>query len=701
MKTVSAWAHRPMVLAALLLASGCQSGVGQPSPDILAENRSGDDWAGYGGGYDEQHFSPLAEIDEGSVSRLGLVWAMDLAPGNAVTQPLAIDGIVYIATGYSVVSAIDPVSGKLLWRYDPKVTEVAGRLLRTGWGSRGIAWSDGAIVTATLDGRLISIDARTGKPRWSVQTLDRASGAYITGAPRVMAGQIVIGNAGADIAAVRGYVTSYDARTGKQLWRFYTVPGDPAKGFENDVTAMAAKTWSGEWWKLGGGGTVWNAMTYDPEFGTVYIGTGNGAPWNHRIRSAGQGDNLFLASIVALDAKTGAYKWHYQVNPGETWDYNAAMDMALATLTIDGKPRKVLIQAPKNGFVYVIDRATGKLISARPFVKTTWAKSIDIASGRPVEVAGARFSEGSSFDLYPGSIGAHSWLPMAFSPSSKLLYIPTLFIGSRVSDKGIDQKAWSRYPGLAQDGGVSAGIIAEDPGSTRSALIAWDPVAQRQVWRVDADGPTSGGTMATAGNLVFQGQTDGRFSAYDARTGKSLWSFAAQAPVIAPPITYRAEGRQYVTVIAGFGTGSGALGPLIRNVTVDYRTQARRVLTFALDGTATLPKAEPTRLEFPDDPGFVPPATMDIASAIAFGRRCAHCHGVGAVAAGNAPDLRASGVTYDAGVFAQVVRGGALEAQGMPRFEELDDKTLEGIRSYLRTQGALARQATLAKIGPQ
>lgn len=692
----SMWARCPALLAALLLAmvAGCQPGAGGEN---LADVRSGDDWAGYGAGYDEQHFSPLAEIDGSSVARLGLAWSMDLAPGNAVTQPLAIDGIVYAATGYSVVSAIDAVTGKLLWRYDPKVTEVAGRLLRTGWGSRGIAWSQGAIYTATLDGRLISIDAKTGKPRWIVQTLDPASGAYITGAPRVMGRQIVIGNAGADVAAIRGYVTSYDAATGRQVWRFHTVPGDPAKGFESDAMAMAAKTWSGEWWTLGGGGTVWNAMTYDAEFGTVYIGTGNGAPWNHRIRSAGKGDNLFLASIVALNAKTGAYKWHYQVNPGETWDYNAAMDMALATLTIDGKPRKVLIQAPKNGFVYVIDRATGKLISAKPFVKTTWAKSIDIASGRPVEVAGARFLAGSSFDLYPGSIGAHSWLPMAFSPSSKLLYIPTLFIGSRVSDKGIDPKTWNRYPGLAQDGGVSAGIIAEDPGSTRSALIAWDPIAQRQVWRVDTEGPTNGGTMATGGNLVFQGQIDGRFSAYNATTGKVLWSFAVQAPVLAPPITYRANGRQYVTVIAGLGTGSGALGPLIKNVTVDYRTQARRVLTFALDGKATLPRAQPTRLEFPSDPGFVPPAAINVASAIAFGRRCAHCHGIGAVAAGNAPDLRASMVPQSAEAFAQIVRDGALQSQGMPRFEELDDKTLEGIRSYLRAQGALARQATLAK----
>lgn len=675
-----------------LAVSGCNQQPADCASSAQAEQCFGDDWPGYGGAYGEQHYSNLHDIDQKNVGRLGLAWSLDLEPGNAVTQPLAIDGTVFVATGYSIVSAIDATTGKLLWRYDPKVTEVAGRLLRTGWGSRGIAWSDGSIFVATLDGRLISIDGKTGQPRWSVQTLDEAPGAYITGAPRVLGGQIIIGNAGADVAPVRGYVTSYDAETGKRIWRFYTVPGEPAKGFESPAMEMAAKSWSGEWWKFGGGGTVWNAITYDPEFATVYIGTGNGAPWNHRIRSAGKGDNLFLASIVALDAKTGAYKWHYQVNPAETWDYNAAMDMALATLDIDGKPRKVLIQAPKNGFVYVIDRANGELISAKPFVKTSWATGIDLKTGRPEEANGARFPGGSSFDLYPGSIGAHSWLPMAFSRKSRLIYIPTLFIGSRVSDKGINPAQWTRYPGLGQDGGISAGIISDDPDASQSALIAWDPVAQREMWRIATDGPTNGGVMATAGDLVFQGQIDGRFRAYDAETGNPLWSFAAQAPVIAPPITFRSKGVQYVTVIAGFGTGSGALGPLIKNAKIDYRSQARRILTFAIDGKAVLPPSPPVVVDIPDDPSFHPLAKADITAVIAYGRRCAHCHGIGAIAAGNAPDLRASSITSDASTFEQIVRGGALQSQGMPRFEEMDEQTLEGIRNYVRAQAAIVRQ---------
>lgn len=662
-----------------------------PHDAALRDGNEGGDWPAYGNTYGEQHFSQLKAINAGNVASLGLAWSMDLDVANSVTQPLAVDGVLYVVTGYSIIRAIDAVTGKLLWTYDPKVSEVAGRKLRTGWGVRGIAYWNGSIYTATQEGRLIAVDAKTGAPRWQVMTVNPEELTYVTGAPRAFDGKVIIGNAGADVGAVRGYVTAYDAGTGKQLWRFHTVPGDPAKGFESAAMAMAAKTWAGKWWEMGGGGTVWNAITYDAELDTIYLGTGNGAPWNRKVRSADTGDNLFLASIVALDARTGAYKWHYQVNPGETWDYNAAMDMALATLSIDGKPRQVLIQAPKNGFLYVIDRVTGKLISAKPYVPVTWATGIDLTTGRPIEDPASRYPDGKPFILRPGSFGSHNWLPMAFSPQAGLAYIPTTYLASRFSDAGITPETWKRYPGGANDGAVSTSIV-DEPAARNSALTAWNPVTQTLAWQVVTPGPTNGGTMASAGNLVFQGQLDGLFSAYAADTGMRLWSFAAGAPVLAPPITYIAHGRQYVTVQTGLGTGSGALGAFMQPYTVDSRTQARRVLTFAIGGKAKLPGAVMANVVPVDDPDFVPTATPALmrTGAEAFGRRCAHCHGLGAVAAGSAPDLRASPFILSPEGFASVVHDGALVPGGMPKFDELDDDMLGHIRQYLRGEAKKA-----------
>ncbi|MEZ5735430.1 MAG: PQQ-binding-like beta-propeller repeat protein [Novosphingobium sp.] len=337
-----------------LLAAGCSAALSSAvERNGSAEARyldgsNGRDWPGPGRTYGERHYSPLAAINDQTVSRLGLAWSLDLPPGYSVTQPIAVDGVLYFAAGLGTVSAVDAASGKLLWQFDPKVWQGEQAKMSTAWGSRGISWWDGLVFLGTLDGRLIAIDAETGRQSWSVQTTEKGDGRFITGAPRVFDGKVIVGHGGADSAPVRGYVTAYDARSGKQLWRFYTVPGDPAEGFEDEAMKMAARTWHGQWWKHGGGGNVWNAMSYDPETGTVFLGTGNGSPWNYKVRSKGRGDNLFLSSIVALDAGSGAYKWHYQTNPGESWDYNAAMDMEFADLEIEGRPRKVLLTAPKN-----------------------------------------------------------------------------------------------------------------------------------------------------------------------------------------------------------------------------------------------------------------------------------------------------------------------------------------------------------------
>jgi quinohemoprotein ethanol dehydrogenase len=409
-----------------------------------------------------------------------------------------------------------------LWKYDPKVT---GYKMRLAWGSRGMAFWKGKIYAGTQDGRLFAVDATSGKLVWETQTTEPADVRYITGAPRVFNGKVVIGHGGADMGPTRGYVTAYDANTGKQLWRFYVVPGDPAKGFENKAMQMAAKTWRGEWWKFGGGGTVWNSMTYDPEFNRLYLGTGNGDPWNQKIRSPGGGDNLFLCSIVALDADTGEYLWHYQTNPGETWDFNSTMDIVLATLSINGAPRKVLMHAPKNGFFYVIDRENGKLISAQKFAKVTWAERVDLESGRPVEVPGSRYESGEAL-IWPGSFGAHNWQPMSYSPDTGLVYIPARDLPTYYNDRGVNLESWKPTPldALGVRPGFTAtqgsGDVAPDTGT--GFLLAWDPVRQKEVWRQSDAGVTNGGALSTHGGLVFQGLADGQFVAYDAVSGAAL-----------------------------------------------------------------------------------------------------------------------------------------------------------------------------------
>ena len=685
---------RPLWGACLVAALGLTACTLRPPADHnLRDGANGDDWAAYGATYGEQHYSPLAEVTPANVQNLGLAWAMDLQPGLSVVQPLAVDGILYFATGYNIVHAVDVVSGKLLWTYDPDVAGAMDGEFWNGWGSRGIAWWNGKILVATLDGRLIAVDAKTGKAKWTAQTADYLKGYYITGAPRAFDGKVIVGNAGADFAdnctppncpVVRGYVTAYDAQTGKQLWRFYTVPGNPAVD-QDETTKLAAKSWAGEWWKKGGGGTVWNSMTYDADYHQILLGTGNGAPHSYQERSQGKGDNLFLGSIVAVDADTGAYKWHYQTNPGETWDFNNAMDIQLADLKIGGVARKVLVHAPKNGFVYVLDRKDGKLISAKNWVPTTWASAIDLKTGRPVENPASRDpAKDPSFMMQPNAFGAHSWLPSAFNPKTNILYIPTLYNNPAAYEK----KETDKRTGVLRSGDITSLL----PTAQKTELTAWDPVAQKPVWRVETPGAINGGVMATGSGLVFQGQVDGKFIARDAATGKALWQFDAQVPVIAPPITYRAGGKQYVTVLTGQGSSSAVLGPQLAEYNIRY-DQQRRVLTFVLGGTAKLPAAKPVApLVFPEDPSFKPDPAAIARGQMTFGLRCITCHGLEAVAAGQAPDVRTSVIPQSAEAFKAVVHGGALNARGMPRFKYMDDAKLEDLRQYIRSRTAQSRQ---------
>ena len=435
-------------------------------------------------------------------------------------------------------------------------------------------------------------------------------------------------------------------------------------------------------------------MAYDPETGSVFIGTGSPYPWNHRVRSLGKGDNLFVSSIVALDGKTGKYKWHYQTVPGDTWDYDAIMDIELADLVIDGKPRKVLMQAPKNGFFYVIDRITGKLISAEPYTKVTWASHVDLATGRPVETPGARFSDGKPKLLAPTSNGGHNWMAMASSPRTGLVYIPEIEFEAYFQD--IDYQ-WKPSQGdRTVDGGV---LIMGGPAfGTKPAkgnLLAWNPVTQKPAWKLPRPTFLNGGVLATGGKLVFQGTVDGWFKAYQAENGRELWSFDAKTPILAAPISYRAGGKQYVTLLTGLSMGIAMyaptmVGPAIENYHIDPMTQQRRVLTFAIGGKGVLPPS-PEPAPPPPDPGFRPDPSRKEAGFVPYQMHCLSCHGDQAIGIGQGPDLRRSAMPQDASAFAQVVRGGSLEARGMPKFGEFPDEKLEAIRYYIRARAAELR----------
>ena len=670
---------RQFALAAVVVCSGAQAAIDNSA---LNDTADGHNWSAWGRTFDEQRFSPLDQINRENVDRLDLAWTYELDDVWSVSsQPLAVDGVIYMGVGYSEVHAINAVSGKMLWKYDPQVDPLKMRL---AWGIRGLAFWKGRVYVGVQDGRLIALDAATGKLAWSVLTTEPGDNRYITGAPRVFNDSVIIGHGGADFGEVRGYVTAYDTATGEQRWRWYTVPGNPAEGFENAAMEMAAKTWTGEWWKFGGGGTVWNSMTYDPEFNRIYLGTGNGSPWNHKLRSPDGGDNLFLCSVVALDADTGEYVWHYQTTPGESWDFNSSMDMVLADLTVGGKPRKALLHAPKNGFFYVIDRENGKLISAEKLGKVTWAERVDLTTGRPVEVRGARYENGEAL-IWPGSGGIHNWHPMAYSPDTKLVYIPTREMPGYYNDEGRKPRQWkmTRKDPLGLEGYFDD--VPTAAGS--SALLAWDPLKQEKIWEVETPGISNGGVIATRGGLVFQGRADGRFVAQDADSGDELWARDMGVGTQAPPLTFSVDDRQYVAVMAGWGGSQMLMGSMSAQHGWVGRNHPRRLLVYALDGSAELPKSPPpSRPEVIDNTDFVVDATKAEKGKRLYFRECSICHGTAVVAGGYAPDLRASSVPLSAPAFSAIVHDGALVSRGMPIFPEMGPEELEELRHYVRQQ---------------
>ena len=672
---------------------------------VHAENQPGN-WLTYGRTYSEQRFSPLKQITDRNVGNLGLAWYFDLDTkrGQEAT-PLVVDGAMYFTSAWSKVFAVNAATGALLWSYDPKVPRPWGANACCDVINRGVAiWQD-RVYVGTLDGRLIALNAATGKLVWQQLTIDPQWRYTITGAPRIVKGKVLIGNGGGEFG-VRGYVSAYDAQTGKLVWRFYTVPGDPAKPFEQPILKQAARTWSGEWWKLGGGGTVWDSIVYDPELDLVYIGTGNGGPWNEKYRSPEGGENLLTCSIVALKADTGEYVWHYQEVPADDWDYDAAEQMILADIPIEGKTRKVILHAPKDGFFYVIDRATGTVISAKPFTTINWATGIDLKTGRPIENPAARYPRGDSPPIVPGPAGAHSWHPMSYSPLTGLTYIPVNDVGfnfkssddfefkNQAMNFGVDMVA----AGMPQDPEIKKAIL----DSVRGKLVAWDPIRQKQAWAVERPGPWNGGTLATAGNLVFEGTAGGRFEAYRADTGEKVWSFDAQTGVIAGPVSYSVKGEQYVAVLAGWG----GVFPMVAGE-VSFKSghvrNVSRMLAFKVGGKAKLPP-----LPALETPELNPPPSRASAAEIrrgeaVFQRYCSGCHGDVAVSGGLLPDLRYSEFLKNDRWFA-IVRDGLLKSEGMVGFgKEVSQEDAAAIRSYVifRANQTLNEAKDAARTGEQ
>ena len=658
-------------------------GLAVGGESVASSSGAAADWLSHGADANETNFSQLDQIKIANVGGLGLGWWLEL-PGEVSLEatPLAVNGTLYFTGSYGTVYAVDGAGGKLIWSYDPQVWKHNPAKMRLSFAvNRGVAYADGRIFSGTLDGRLLALDAGTGKLLWSIETTTPDSLQFITGAPLTFNDKVIIGNGGADFGA-RGYATAYSQATGAEAWRFYVAPGTPEQNSGDPAMQRAAATWRGEYWKTGTGGAVWDSITFDAKLNRIYLGTGNAGPADPVVRSPGGGDNLYTASIVALDADTGRYVWHYQINPRDAWDYDCTQQVTLAELSIDGKLRDVLMQAPKNGFFYVIDRETGKLISAQKIGKVTWADHIDLVSGRPVEAKGIRYENGDAV-IWPNPTGAHSWQAMSFSSKTGLVYIPYM------------QNGVHFYRGPPKTGDVfvanlSIGSFKADPEDGKGALIAWDPGRQKARWKVQHDTIWNGGALSTAGGLVFQGTADGYVSAYDATSGRRLWHYNAGLGIIAPPMSYRVHGKQYIAVLVGYG-GSASVGSDVMNV--GWRWGApRRLLSFAIGGAAALPASPPRDMTVHavDDPTRHLSET-DTEAGKSLYLNCFVCHGRDAVSGGApAPDLRESAVALDPQSFKSVVHDGALLQQGMPQFDMLSEEQLNQLSAYIRSRARVA-----------
>ena len=686
---LATWVAAPPAYSATGAETSSNKAADVDDKRLLGAAEDGANWLTYGRTYDEQRYSPLTAINDKNVVNLGLQWSADLdtARGQEAT-PIVVDGVLYISTAWSMVKAFDAVTGRPLWSYDPQVPREKLVEVCCDAVNRGVAVYEGKVFVGTLAGDVVALDAATGKVLWKTRSIPEGSHMAITGAPRIVKGKVLIGAAGAEYFT-RGYLAAFDADTGAEVWRFYTVPGDPSKPFEGKHLAAAAKTWSGDFWKYGGGGTVWDSITYDPETDLVYFGTANAEPWNPAFRNATSGDNLYTASIVAIRPDTGEYVWHFQETPEDRWDYDSNQQIIAADIAIDGKVRRVVMHAPKNGFFYLLDARTGKFISGTPFATVNWASGLDPISGRPKVNPEAKYEiTGEPFTSFPAAYGAHSWHPMSYSPQTGLVYIPT---NETATTFATPADGWT--PGkVGMQLGVdfSVGAMPADAevreewlNKTTGALVAWDPVARGPRWTVKHVGPANGGTLATAGNLVFQGTAGGEFRAYAADTGKQLWSFATQTGVAAGPATYSVNGRQYVAVLAGWGT----LWDLYTGVLATksgWVPNVSRLLVFALDGKAGLPPNPTQSLAVLDPPPLTGEPGQIAAGAVSYHTSCSICHGDAAIAGVLNPDLRHSATLNSPQLWQQIVHDGILKERGMVAWSaNMTPAQIENIRLYV------------------
>lgn len=631
-------------------------------PAIANEPAEETEWLLIGRDAGQQHFSPLTQINDKSISKLGLAWYADMPTKTGlIGVPLVADGVIYQSGPGSIIYANDVLTGKFLWRFDASIKFPGD--IATGWGNhrnRGLAILGDKVFVSTGDCRLVAVDRKHGTRVWDEQVCAPGDGYTITAAPRVGAGKIFVAPANLDMGTRRGYVEAHDAVTGKRLWRFYTIPGDPAKGFENAAMERASKTWGKEYWKRIGGGSAWDSMTYDPTTNLLYVGTGGASPWNPKERGAGRGDELFTNCILALNADNGEYVWHYQVTPNDAWNFEATMPIMTADLPLAGGVRHVVMEAPKNGFFYVLDAKTGKLLSANNFAPVNWASHIDLNSGRPVELPAARYYDrvDGTFTVQPSIGGAHDWHPMSYSPITGLVYLPVNGDSTKITVS--KTKSWMM------------GKIAFDEVMATGSLLAWDPVHQRARWEQKLETPSNSGVLSTAGNLVFQGTAAGDLRAYRADTGAPVWSMSAASPLLGTPITVEVEGRQTIFVYTGYDVA----GPV-------------RLLAFQLGGSKQLPDTKPVA-PFPKPPLPRPESeSVERGRALFESRGCSMCHGIAAQTYGadpTMPDLRrASAQTHQE--FAVIVLGGLRRDKGMPMFADtVSVEDLNAIQAFVLSQ---------------
>jgi len=687
----------------LLALAGC-SGLGGGSADT---SLAADNWSNPGGDVGKSHYSTLKDINTQTVGQLGLAWQAELGTGRGLeATPVVIDGVMYTSGVAGRVYAYDAGTGKPLWAFEPEVDMQVNRTVCCDMVNRGVAVAKGKVFVVALDGMMYALDAKTGAVVWKADSVeDHKRGDNSTGAPEVAGNVVIIGNAGAEYDT-RGYVSAFDIETGKLVWRFYVVPRDPAKGPQESAALEAAlKTWDPKSrWDVGGGGAPWDAINYDPLTGLVLVGTGNGGPYATSRRSPKGGDNLYLSSIVALDAKTGEMKWHYQETPGDNWDFTATSPMILTELTVDGEKRPVVLHAPKNGFLYVLDRRDGKLLRAHPLVRMSWANGVDMKTGRPnLTPEYSDYTTGPKI-VFPGTPGARNWHPAAFDPETGLYIGSIQDLGNVIymtpGQKPYQPKMLNNDAALLFTSDLQAIVpslppemqkaitslpqwdwVKKNPGGTE--LRAIDPLTGKTVWANKMAGwQDRGGALATAGGLVIQGSIDGHLRIFDKKTGKLLKEIDTGTSILAAPMTYKVGGVQYVAVMAAWGGGGY---PYVPPYSAAYkRGNQGRILVFKLGGAAVpipaeLPALEPAPAAPKQAPGVTP--AMIAEGGNLFMGNCALCHSNQHRSI--TPDLRRMNEGTHK-VFKDIVLKGLLLPNGMPRWDDrLSEADADKIHAYL------------------